>query len=159
MALLLPFFPHLVLLSFCVPPILFLPPHTSALSKMLPTILRRIPARSVLSSRAASTVAVSQVSPNIKVTAFDEGAHTSSLSVILKAGSRFENAAGVANVLKNSAFKVSGSRCLTEMSIFCLALAHLTLRSPPAKLRRPSYRNVAAAIGSCVCRRPLSDAF
>jgi ubiquinol-cytochrome c reductase core subunit 2 len=81
---------------------------------MLPILLRRLPPRSsacsLLSRRGASTSAsVSQLSPNIKVAAVEDGAYTASLSVILKAGSRYETAAGVANVLKNSAFKVSDS--------------------------------------------------
>jgi hypothetical protein len=87
---------------------------------MLPNLLRRIPPRSpasLLSRRAASTsVSVSQLSPNLKVAAVEDGSYTSSLSVILKAGSRYETAAGVANVLKNSAFKVSCvSRALQGM--------------------------------------------
>lgn len=45
----------------------------------------------------------------IKVAAFDNNQPTSSVTVFVKAGSRFESKAGVANALKNFAFKVSCS--------------------------------------------------
>ncbi|BGP54221.1 hypothetical protein JCM8202_001354 [Rhodotorula sphaerocarpa] len=46
----------------------------------------------------------------IKVAAHDEGAHTSSISLVVKAGSRYEPAPGVAHVLSNSLFKATETR-------------------------------------------------
>ncbi|GAA5954199.1 hypothetical protein JCM21900_006959 [Sporobolomyces salmonicolor] len=46
----------------------------------------------------------------VKVAAADQGAPTSSISVIVKAGSRYERAPGVAHVLKNSLFKSTAKR-------------------------------------------------
>ena len=42
----------------------------------------------------------------IKVAAFDNNQPTSSVTLFVKAGSRFESKAGVANALKNFTFKV-----------------------------------------------------
>ncbi|GAA5868991.1 hypothetical protein JCM3774_002442 [Rhodotorula dairenensis] len=46
----------------------------------------------------------------IKVAGNDEGARTSSISLIVKAGSRYEPAPGVAHVLSNSLFKATETR-------------------------------------------------
>lgn len=54
-----------------------------------------------------AAAAFSTVDANgIKVAGNDEGARTSSISLIVKAGSRYEPAPGVAHVLSNSLFKV-----------------------------------------------------
>lgn len=42
----------------------------------------------------------------IKVASIEDGAPTSAISVIIKAGSRFESSPGLSHVLKNSLFKV-----------------------------------------------------
>ncbi|GAA6000227.1 hypothetical protein JCM10207_007915 [Rhodosporidiobolus poonsookiae] len=46
----------------------------------------------------------------VKVASIDEGAPTASISVVVKAGSRYEPAPGVAHVLKNSLFKGTNKR-------------------------------------------------
>lgn len=77
---------------------------------MLPLSARRLSqAPSPLLRRSAS--AVTQLSPTIRVAAVNPaGSLTTSISVVLQAGSRYEAKAGVANVLKNLSFKV-GSVC------------------------------------------------
>ena len=61
-------------------------------------------------ARAYATPAAASFSTvdanGIKVAGNDEGARTSSISLIVKAGSRYEPAPGVAHVLSNSLFKV-----------------------------------------------------
>jgi len=52
------------------------------------------------------------VAESVKVAAFDNNQPTSSVTLFVKAGSRFESKAGVANALKNFTFKVC-SCCLT----------------------------------------------
>ncbi|GAA5821379.1 hypothetical protein JCM11251_004595 [Rhodosporidiobolus azoricus] len=58
---------------------------------------------------SSSVFAVQEVN-GIKVAAADQGLPTSSISVVVKAGSRFEPAPGVAHVLKNSLFKSTSKR-------------------------------------------------
>lgn len=50
--------------------------------------------------------ALHEAANGIKVAAKDEGRPTASISIVAKAGSRYEPAPGVAHVLKNSVFKV-----------------------------------------------------
>ena len=57
-------------------------------------------------ARSYATPAFEKAANGIAVAAADEGKPTSSISVIARAGSRFEPAPGVAHVLKNSVFKV-----------------------------------------------------
>ncbi|GAA5891422.1 hypothetical protein JCM6882_004689 [Rhodosporidiobolus microsporus] len=58
---------------------------------------------------SSSVFAVQDVN-GIKVAAADQGLPTSSISVVVKAGSRYEPAPGVAHVLKNSLFKSTSKR-------------------------------------------------
>ena len=56
------------------------------------------------SKRGFATVV--DASTGFKVAALDNGQPTSSVTVLLKAGSRYESKPGVAHVLSNFAFKV-----------------------------------------------------
>lgn len=56
--------------------------------------------------RSYATPAFEKAANGIAIAAADEGKPTSSISIIARAGSRFEPAPGVAHVLKNSVFKV-----------------------------------------------------
>jgi ubiquinol-cytochrome c reductase core subunit 2 len=56
------------------------------------------------SKRGFATVV--DASPGFKVAAVDNGQPTSSVTVLLKAGSRYESKPGVAHTLSNFAFKV-----------------------------------------------------
>jgi len=57
--------------------------------------------------RLARSFATVVDSTGVKVAAIDNNQPTSSVTVLVKAGSRFEPKDGVANALKNFAFKVS----------------------------------------------------
>ncbi|BGP14442.1 ubiquinol-cytochrome c reductase core subunit 1 [Rhodosporidiobolus nylandii] len=57
----------------------------------------------------SSVFAVQDVN-GVKVASVDEGAPTAAISVVVKAGSRYEPAPGVAHVLKNSLFKANNKR-------------------------------------------------
>ncbi|GAA5910276.1 hypothetical protein JCM8208_003492 [Rhodotorula glutinis] len=61
-------------------------------------------------ARSYATPAFEKAANGIAVAAADEGKPTSSISVIARAGSRFEPAPGVAHVLKNSVFKATNKR-------------------------------------------------
>ncbi|KAF9446857.1 LuxS/MPP-like metallohydrolase [Macrolepiota fuliginosa MF-IS2] len=69
--------------------------------------LQRITASS--SSRTFAT-AVADAASGVRVAAVDFGQPTSAVTVLVKAGSRFQNKEGVANVLKNFAFKSTAKR-------------------------------------------------
>ena len=56
--------------------------------------------------RVARSFATAVESSGVKVAAVDNNGPTSSLTVLVKAGSRYEPNAGLANALKNYAFKV-----------------------------------------------------
>ena len=56
------------------------------------------------SKRGFATVV--DASPGFKVAAVDNGQPTSSVTVLLKAGTRYESKPGVAHILSNFAFKV-----------------------------------------------------
>ena len=56
---------------------------------------------------AARTYATVSEASGVKVAGIDNGQPTTSISVVVKAGSRFESRPGVAHALKNFAFKVS----------------------------------------------------
>jgi ubiquinol-cytochrome c reductase core subunit 2 len=60
------------------------------------------------SKRGFATVV--DASPGFKVAAVDNGQPTSSVTVLLKAGSRYESKPGVAHTLSNFAFKSTGKR-------------------------------------------------
>ncbi|KAF5334938.1 hypothetical protein D9611_009934 [Ephemerocybe angulata] len=68
----------------------------------------RVSARNV--QRAARSFATVVESSGVKVAAVENGAPTSSLTVLVKAGSRYEPKEGVANALKNFAFKSTAKR-------------------------------------------------
>lgn len=57
--------------------------------------------------RLARSFATVVDTTGVKIAAVDNNQATSSVTVLVKAGSRFESKAGVANALKNFAFKVS----------------------------------------------------
>ncbi|GAA6052687.1 hypothetical protein JCM3770_007174 [Rhodotorula araucariae] len=61
-------------------------------------------------ARAYATPAFEKAANGIAVTAADEGKPTASISIIARAGSRYEPAPGVAHVLKNSVFKSTNKR-------------------------------------------------
>ncbi|TNY18529.1 exocyst complex component EXO84 [Rhodotorula diobovata] len=60
--------------------------------------------------RSYATPAFEKAANGIAIAAADEGKPTSSISIIARAGSRFEPAPGVAHVLKNSVFKATNKR-------------------------------------------------
>jgi predicted Zn-dependent peptidase len=62
--------------------------------------------------RIARSFATVVDSAGVKVAAIDHNQSTSSVTLFVKAGSRFEPKEGVANALKNFAFKVSPLECL-----------------------------------------------
>jgi predicted Zn-dependent peptidase len=68
-------------------------------------------ARARIVQRLARNFATVADTTGVKVAAFDNNQPTSSVTLFVKAGSRFESKAGVANALKNFAFKVC-SCCL-----------------------------------------------
>lgn len=57
----------------------------------------------------------------VKVASSDEGATTGAISVVVKAGSRYESAPGLAHVLKHQVFKVSRPTALLSPSPFASA--------------------------------------
>lgn len=64
---------------------------------------------------ASSDFSITSLSNGIRIATSDDASPTAAVSVIIKAGSRFENSPGLAHVLKNSVFKVrSGPPRLTE---------------------------------------------
>jgi ubiquinol-cytochrome c reductase core subunit 2 len=67
-------------------------------------------ARARVVQRLARNYATASETAGIKVAAFDSNQPTSSVTVFVKAGSRFEPKAGVANALKNFAFKSTKNR-------------------------------------------------
>ena len=67
------------------------------------------------SKRGFATVV--DAAPGFKVAAVDNGQPTSSVTVLLKAGSRYESKPGVAHTLSNFAFKVRPS-FTTDHSMF-----------------------------------------
>ena len=56
---------------------------------------------------AARTYATVSEASGVKVAGIDNGQPTTTISVVVKAGSRYETRPGVAHALKNFAFKVS----------------------------------------------------
>ena len=58
------------------------------------------------SARLSRTFATAVESAGLRVAAIDHGQPTSSVTFVVKAGSRYEPKPGVANFLKNFAFKV-----------------------------------------------------
>ena len=68
------------------------------------SIRTRVPA--LARGYAAPAVSVSDAA-GVKVSSIEDGARAAAISVVVKAGSRFESAPGLSHVLKNSLFKVS----------------------------------------------------
>ena len=73
----------------------------------------------MLASRASAARSVQRISRSfatvadsagVKVAAVDVGQPTSSVTLLVKAGTRFEPKAGVAHALKNFSFKVRAQR-------------------------------------------------
>jgi len=63
--------------------------------------------------RLARSFATVADATGVKVAAFDAGQPTASVTLLVKAGSRYQSKDGVANALKNFAFKVSIGYFLT----------------------------------------------
>lgn len=61
-----------------------------------------------LATRRGFATAVADAANGVKVASVDFGQPTSAVTVLVKAGSRFQSKEGLANVLKNFAFKVCG---------------------------------------------------
>ena len=59
-----------------------------------------------MTRRAARTFATVVDTAGVKVAAADSGEATSSVTFLVKAGSRYQNKPGVAHALQNFAFKV-----------------------------------------------------
>lgn len=75
--------------------------------------------------RIARSFATVVDSAGVKVAAVDNNQPTSSVTVFVKAGSRFQTKDGVANALKNFAFKVSHSSIyVTSSSVNRNGLEH-----------------------------------
>jgi ubiquinol-cytochrome c reductase core subunit 2 len=81
----------------------------------------------MLAARTSSTRSVQRIvrsfatvvdSAGVKVAAVDNNQPTSSVTVFVKAGSRFQTKDGVANALKNFAFKVRHSEVSVTSSSF-----------------------------------------
>ena len=70
------------------------------------------------SARLSRTFATAVESAGLRVAAIDHGQPTSSVTFVVKAGSRYEPKPGVANFLKNFAFKV----CLLRSSMLLAGL-------------------------------------
>jgi hypothetical protein len=60
-----------------------------------------------IAARRTFATAVTDAPHGVKVAALDFGQPSSAVTIVAKAGSRFQNKEGVANALKNFAFKVS----------------------------------------------------
>ena len=81
-------------------------------------------------SRVARTFASVVDTAGVKVAAVDNGEATSSVTFLIKAGSRFESKPGVAHALQNFAFKVCDKKLLEPHS-------ELTQSSPE---HEPAFR-------------------
>ena len=68
-------------------------------------------------ARQARSFASVADSAGVKVAAVDYNQPTSSVTVLVKAGSRFETKPGVANALKNFAFKVGAQKMTMAISV------------------------------------------
>lgn len=86
------------------------PPPPSLLLLSVPHTLtmfsRQLATRTARAAAARSYATVSEAS-GVKVAGIDNGQPTTTISVVVKAGSRYETRPGVAHALKNFAFKVS----------------------------------------------------
>jgi ubiquinol-cytochrome c reductase core subunit 2 len=76
--------------------------------KMLSARVQRVTATAAgtFARRGFATAVSDAASGGVKVAAVDFGQPTSAVTVLVKAGSRFQNKEGLANALKNFAFKV-----------------------------------------------------
>jgi predicted Zn-dependent peptidase len=70
------------------------------------------------STRAYATSVNVTDAAGVKVAGIDAGQPTTSISVVVKAGSRYETLPGVAHALKNFAFKVSLGGLMVGMRVF-----------------------------------------
>lgn len=71
------------------------------------SVLARSSIRGTASSLARGYATAANVVGGVKVAGFDNAQPTTSVTVAIKAGSRYESVPGVAHALKNFAFKVS----------------------------------------------------
>ena len=69
-------------------------------------------ARTYSIQRLARSFATVVDTTGVKIAAFDAGQPTSSVTLLVRAGSRYQSKDGVANALKNFAFKVSTGHSL-----------------------------------------------
>lgn len=74
-----------------------------------------------IAARRGFATAVTDAPHGVKVAALDFGQPSSAVTIVAKAGSRFQSKEGVANALKNFAFKVS---------IMCLFFCDSSLMLP-----------------------------
>jgi ubiquinol-cytochrome c reductase core subunit 2 len=93
-------------------------------------------ARARVVQRLARNYATASETAGIKVAAFDSNQPTSSVTVFVKAGSRFEPKAGVANALKNFAFKVCSLFVIQAIDILKLLLKSTKNRSAMGTVRQ-----------------------
>ncbi len=78
---------------------------------------RALTVQRIAARRSFATAVTTDAPHGIKVAAVDFGQPTSAVTIVAKAGSRFQSKEGVANALKNFAFKVSVVLCCRFMRI------------------------------------------
>ena len=101
-------------------------------------------------ARSARRFATVVDSAGVKVAAADNGEPTTAVTVLVKAGSRYETKPGVAHALKNFAFKVGrrGRVCVVGGTL--LTTERVLLYRAPTSVRRwaPSGRRSSTAASS-----------
>jgi hypothetical protein len=99
-------------------------------------------------SRVARNFATVVDSAGIKVAAVDNGEATSSVTFLVKAGSRFENKPGVAHALQNFAFKVF------DIPFACFTVTDTPSRAPASvpDLRQSGLRSCMGVSCPLPCR-------
>ena len=75
-------------------------------------------------SRVARSFATVVDSAGVKIAAVDNGEATSSVTFLVKAGSRFENKPGVAHALQNFAFKVPQDTTILFLLLLTCSTEH-----------------------------------
>lgn len=97
--------------------------------------------------RMARTFATVVDTSGIKVAAIDYNQPTSAVTVLVKAGSRYESKEGVAHALKNFAFKVS-LLCTTYFPFY----SHTGIRAPQSDLLSEQFARVISMVVSYLQR-------
>lgn len=103
-------------------------------------------ARLASQSSRRSFATVVDAAGGVKVAALDNGQPISTVTVLLKAGSRYEQKPGLAHVLSNFAFKVRPIRLYTSNCILISAMNYRALGS--ARHWAPFVRPNCAAVSS-----------